>query len=335
MSFIVVGTNHKFSPLPLRENLFFSRDRIYQLLDALFKEKIVNGAVILSTCQRTEIYAQDGDPYVLAGFLSRQEVSEPLLRSGIYIKHDADAVFHLFNVAAGLDSSVLGEDQILHQVKEAYFLARGFEATTSFLNRVFERSLFVGKTVRRNVTFFKGPASIASIAVEKAESFRTSLRGKNIFVIGSGKVAHDVARSCFSRGANRIIVAGRNILRAKELAAKVRGRAITISEFTDMLPDADIVFSATASPGIILRKEVFENKRAGLRPLLIFDLGMPRDIDPLIGTLRSVYLFNLDEFLCDRKPGGGDTEGALRIVREKTERFLWKLGAQRGLVLQG
>ncbi|MBI5873659.1 MAG: glutamyl-tRNA reductase [Candidatus Omnitrophica bacterium] len=333
MNFVVVGTNYKYAPLPLRERFSFSKNDCLLALQKMFEADIVRGAVILSTCQRVEVYAEADYNLQVRDFLFDFKKAGDGLRDHFYIKRDVEAILHLFGVAAGLDSQSIGENEILRQVKEAYFLAKRFEATTPFLNKVFERALFTGKLVRQNTHLSGRDPSIASTAVELAQRLSKGLAKKNIFVIGAGVVANSVAVHCASRGARCIIVAGRTFNRAQELAVCVGGETIVFDEFYHRLDEADILFSATASPHLILQKEVFQANRHSSRPMLLFDLACPRDIDPRIAGLGNARLFNVDDLVIGSDFKNSDIQEALSIVGEKAGRFIWKLRSVSGPVL--
>jgi len=234
MSLILIGTDDRHAPLPVREKLSFSRQEILSALALLIEKGIVQGAVILSTCQRVEIYAQTAQGAYSENLFLRFKNLSSEKKDIFYIKQNEEAVLHLFTIAAGLDSRILGEGEILHQVKEAYGVAKNFEATTPFLNKLFERALFAGKLVRQETGLSKPDSSIAVAAVRLAESVAGELAAKNIFVIGAGVVAQGVVRHCAEKGAKSIVVANRTFLKAQELAKKFHAEAI---RFEDRMRD--------------------------------------------------------------------------------------------------
>jgi glutamyl-tRNA reductase len=331
MNLTLAGINYKYAPVSLRERVYFSKKDIFLALQGLFEKGIVQGAVILSTCQRTEIYAEADDVSLLRSFLLDFKNTGELPGDYFYVKQNDVAVLHLFTVAAGLDSLIMGENEILHQVKEAYFLAKRFEATTPFLNRVFERALFAGKQARQNTTFFQKDPSLAKTAVGMAKTLLGDIIAKNIFIIGAGTVAAGIASHCAKAGAAFTIVSTRTLQRAKSLALRFGQEAVSILEFCKRLDEADIVFSATASPHLILKKEAFEQKRRSIKPLLLFDLAMPRDIDSAIAEFDNVRLFNVDDLAPGLHADTADIKQALQAIREKTQRFLWKLERSRSV----
>lgn len=325
MDFIIIGINYKNVPLSLRENAAFSRKDMFFALQYLLEKDIAQGAVILSTCQRAEIYAQAKEALPLKEFFRAFKKIGGISKNSLYVKQGDAAVHHLFAVAAGLDSRIIGENEILCQVREAYRAARAFEATTPFLNKVFERALFAGRYVRQNTRLSKGNPSVAGSSVELAEHLEGGLAKKNVFVIGSGIVAKDVAIRCAQKEARCTIVAGRSFSRALTLAQDIGGRAVNFEEFYRRLDEADILFSATASHHIILEKQIFCEYRRALKPLLIVDLAVPRDVDETIGRLANIRLLNVDDFMDEPRLRNPEIEKAYRLAAQKARRFIWKL----------
>jgi len=323
MNLILVGTNHRYSDIRTRERLSFSKDDTVLALSAMIEEGIAEGAVILSTCQRVEIYAQGGDAETIRKFFLNYKESDPSYARHLYIKEGAEAVRHIFRVAGGLDSQIIGEAQILDQVRQAYIAGKGSGATTPLLNRLFERAIFAGRLVRNSTGIFKRAPSIASAAVRRAQDL-TSLSGKNIFIIGSGAIAKSIAEEVAQKEASCIVVANRTFDKAEELARKIKGRAVKFEGFHTLLNQADIIFSATASRHIILKKDTFEKNRAINKKLMIFDLAFPRDIDPAITEIKDVTLFNLDDFKEENIYKTVEIARASELVTEKAERFLEK-----------
>jgi glutamyl-tRNA reductase len=323
MNLILVGTNHRYSDIRTREGLSFSKNDISLALSSLIAEGIAKGAVILSTCQRVEIYAEGTAAGNIKRFFLRfKEVS--LSRAGyLYTKEGAVAAKHLFSVAAGLDSEIPGEVEILNQVREAYLGSKSHGTTTPFLGRLFERAIFTGKLIRKVTGLLISSPSVAASAVERAEKI-SGLKKKRIFIIGSGVIAGKVAALASGKGAECAIVAGRTFEKAETLARRIRGKPVRFDEFRSSLNDADIIFSATASRHLILRKEEFEKRRTLKNKLVIFDLAFPRDIDTAIGALGGVELFNLDDFREEALVKNARINNANRLVEEKFARFLEK-----------
>lgn len=325
MNLILIGTNHKYSDIGVREKLFVRPENIVFMLRNLLNDGVAKAAIILSTCNRTEIYAYEADVLKLKDFFYLH-LSRDWRTKYIYIKEGNEVIDHLFNVAAGLDSQVLGEGEILRQIRDAYLKAKALEVTNAIFNKLFERALFVGKLVRSHTRIcYKNP-SIAQAAVDCAHKIIKDFFGKNIFILGSGVVAQNLAKNCLRLNANCIIVANRTWQQAQFLAQEVFGRAIQFSEFYKVLSKVDILFSATASPHLILKKAVFQKWRKNDKPLLIFDLAMPRDIDPDIAKFKNVTLFNLDNFNNKNYLIDEEILSARFITEEKAQSFINKEG---------
>ncbi|MEW6009396.1 MAG: glutamyl-tRNA reductase [Candidatus Omnitrophota bacterium] len=325
MSLILIGTNYRYSDVAVREKLAFSQSGIITFLSQILKEGISTGAVILSTCQRIEIYAETYDLETIAEFLFRYKGEAKNLKNLFYIKKNEEAVYHLFMVAAGLDSQIIGENEILHQVKEAYLLARSNNKTTTLLNRLFERSLFIGRLVRSKTGIAKADPSLSLKAVDKAEALAGNLSLKNIFIIGAGVVSGAIAKHCAERGAKCVIVANRTFEKALNLASQIGARAVTFEKFYNLFFKVQILFSATGSRHLILKKEIFQRIRQPQQKILIFDLALPRDIDPEIGYLDGVRLFNLDDLKDEGIWRDEETILASWLVKDKAEKFLLKV----------
>ncbi len=324
MSFIVIGTSHKHASLEALEKLAFTPKEAFDFISRVFTKGLSQGVVILSTCQRVEIYAQAPD---VEAFLKELFVFKGLetgFQRFIYIMKESDAVLHLFSVASGLDSKIIGENEILGQVRRAYFQAKSFEATTPFLNRLFERALFVGRYARHESGITDAIESIASSAVALADDILGGLQSKNVFIIGAGFIARQVALLCAERKAKNVIVANRTHEKAKKIALETGAKALKFDEFYKVFAGADVLFSATSSSHLILTKDAFVRARPEPKQILIVDLALPRDIDPGLRAMPEVCLFDLDDL------GGA---GLLRIeriiraqeiVKEKNNLFLEK-----------
>lgn len=338
MNLTLVGTNHRYSDIRAREKLSFSRRDIVLALRAIHEEGVASGAVILSTCQRVEIYGQDSSAGDLKKFLRNFKEIKPSCLEHLYVKEGPEAVRHLFKVSAGLDSQIIGELEILNQVRDAYLLAKGLKATTPSLNRLFERAIFAGRFIRKTTGISDRDPSIAASAVRRATEI-TGLEKKNIFIIGAGTIAKKIAMIASHKSANCIVVANRTFDKATLLAAGIGGRAIRFDGLYSLLNEADIIFSATGSRHLILKKETLEKNRTAEKPLVIFDLAFPRDIDPAIAGLKNVTLFGLDDFKEENLSQDIKVIRANELVTEKADRFLnrkeelWRSESARGQAL--
>ena len=316
MSVVVIGLSHRTSPVELRERFAFAESKIPGALQALRDSGIAGEAVILSTCNRVEIYAAtelepskafDGLKQFLVA--SSHEVGSlrcddrtaqrdvPTFGKEIYALAEPQSLHHLFKVASGLDSMVLGETEILGQIKDAYALAHQHKHTGARLNKLFQRAFNVAKHIRTHTNIQRGSVSVASVAVELADKIFTSLAGREVLVIGAGETGEKVARALLSRGAKSIIVANRSFERAQTLAAELKGRAIPFDDWSGEFDKIDIAISSTAAPHHILDRPKLEPlmKSRRQRPLLLIDIAVPRDIDPAVNALENVYLYNIDD----------------------------------------
>ncbi len=304
MNVILLGTSHKTAPLEVRERYSLTGKQIpetYRLLSGQGSSE----AVILSTCNRTEVYVTTQKRQELASGSYREEIGAVLgegleireeERRYFYLREGEDVVRHLFRVSAGLDSQVVGENEILGQVRDAYLGARRAGTGGEHLAKVFRKGMQVGKIVRGETRISEGNISIGSVGVKMLEAMGGRLKGKKVLIIGAGKIGELVARHLGDRGIAGTFVANRTYEKAKELAERIRGKAVRFDLLKDTLRGADVVISATASPHLILRKEmVQEIMERRQRPLYIMDLALPRDADPGIGDIDNVVLYDLDD----------------------------------------
>jgi glutamyl-tRNA reductase len=302
MNVIVIGLSHHTSPVELRERFAFADAKIPGALKSLRKSGIASEAVILSTCNRVEIYAATSlEPSKafseLKQFLKTVHDFENPLGEEIYTLAEPQSLQHLFKVASGLDSMVLGETEILGQLKDAYKLAHAHEHTGARLNKIFQRAFHVAKHIRTHTNIQRGSVSVASVAVELAEKIFSSLAERDVLVIGAGDTSEKVARALLSRGAKSIIVASRSFERAEILAKEFSGRAVQFDDWAAEFEKIDIAISSTSAPHHILDRAKLEPlmKARKNRPLLLIDIAVPRDIDPAVNFLENVYLYNIDD----------------------------------------
>jgi glutamyl-tRNA reductase len=299
---VVLGLSHHSSPVELRERFAFGEARIPAVLQLLREQGIADEAVILSTCNRVEIYASTSldSPKAFAELkeflVTCHDYRDPLTDE-IYALSEPQSVHHLFKVACGLDSMVLGETEILGQLKKAYDLALQHQHTGARLNKAFQRAFNVAKHVRTETSIQRGSISVGSVAVELAEKIFSSLDERHVMVIGAGDTSEKTARALLSRGAKSIIVANRSFDRAQALAAEFGGRAVNFDDWSNEFGQIDIVISSTAAPHHILNRAKLEPlmKLRKNRPLLLVDIAVPRDIDPEVNMMPNVYLYNIDD----------------------------------------
>jgi glutamyl-tRNA reductase len=299
---VVLGLSHHSSPVELRERFAFAEARVPAVLQLMRDEGLVNEAVILSTCNRVEIYASTSLDSTkafaeLKEFLVTCHDYRDPLTDEIYALSEPQSIHHLFKVACGLDSMVLGETEILGQLKKAYDLALQHQHTGPRLNKAFQRAFNVAKHVRTETSIQRGSISVGSVAVELAEKIFSSLDDRHVMVIGAGDTSEKTARALLSRGAKSIIVANRSFDRAQALAAEFGGRAVNFDDWSNEFGQVDIVISSTAAPHHILNRAKLEPlmKLRKNRPLLLVDIAVPRDIDPEVNLMPNVFLYNIDD----------------------------------------
>jgi glutamyl-tRNA reductase len=333
MPLVVIGLSHHSCPVTVRERFAFAEARVPAALQLLRQSGIAEEAVILSTCNRVEIYAFTSLEPPKA-FTSLQEFlvtchdyRDPLTDE-IYRFSEPQSVYHLFKVACGLDSMVLGETEILGQLKKAYDLALQNGHTGGRLNKAFQRAFNVAKHIRTTTQIQRGSVSVGSVAVDLAEKIFSDLGERQVMVIGAGDTSEKTARALLSRGARSIIVTNRSHEKALLLAAELGGRAIQFDHWADEFSHIDIVISSTAAPHYILDRVKLEPlmKLRRNRPLLLVDIAVPRDIEPQVNFLENVYLYNIDDLqaIADDylKQRQEEVTRCERIIREKAEALL-------------
>ncbi|HVM47596.1 MAG TPA: glutamyl-tRNA reductase [Candidatus Acidoferrum sp.] len=302
MSFVVVGLSHRSSPVVVRERFAFAEARIPGALQSLRASGVAEEAVILSTCNRVEIYAvsplapADAFRGLQQFLVSCHDYREPLTDE-VYGLSEPHSVQHLFKVACGLDSMVLGETEILGQLKRAYDLALKAGHTGGRLNKAFQRAFHVAKHIRTETNIQRGSVSVGSVAVDLAEKIFSRLSDRTVLIIGAGDTSEKTARALQSRGARRILVTNRSPEKAAALAAELGGRAVPFEDWSAEFGSIDIVISSTAAPHYVLDRARLEPlmKLRRNEPLLLVDIAVPRDIEPEVNFLDNVYLYNIDD----------------------------------------
>ncbi len=300
MALAVIGLNHNSAPLEVREKLAFTAELMPRALTEIMAVPGVNEAAIVSTCNRTELVC-DLDPTEQTAairWLSEfHGISETELDAYLFRHEEAESIRHVLRVAAGLDSMVLGETQILGQIKDAYRAALEHGSIGRVLNKLFQHAFFVAKKVRTDTAIGSSPVSVAFAAVRLAQQIHGQLDGKTALMIGAGDTIELAAVHLRDSGLKRIIIANRSLERAQQLASQVHGFPILLDDMNAHLEEADIVVSATASRLPILGKGAVERalKARKRRPMFMVDLAVPRDIEPEIASLDDVYLYCVDD----------------------------------------
>ncbi|HCS90065.1 MAG TPA: glutamyl-tRNA reductase [Chromatiaceae bacterium] len=332
MTILTLGLNHKSAPVEIRERLTFGPDVIVGALRTLTEQTASDEAVILSTCNRTELYCASNErdrDAALCHWLGRFHGIEPqLFMPHLYVHHDRESVRHLLRVASGLDSMVLGEPQILGQVKAAFQTACDSGSAGRMLGRLFQHTFSVAKQIRTDTAIGSSPVSVAFAAVSLARQIFSDLSKQTALLIGAGETIELAARHLHQHGIGRIIVANRTVERAHRVAAQFDGYAIALTELANHLPEADVVVSSTASPLPVLGKGVVERslKKRKHRPVFMVDIAVPRDIEPEVGQLSDIYLYTVDDLQSVVDEGMRSrqqaSEQAMEIVDLHTEEFM-------------
>ncbi len=332
MNLLVLGLNHKTAGVEIRERLAFSGDKLHIGLQKIKGLATVKEVAILSTCNRVEVFTVTIDEKAfddIKVMLSEIHGIEPHLFSPhLYLYTGNKAVRHVFRVASSLDSMVVGEPQILGQLKEAYSLAQKMRTTGPVLNRLFSHAISTAKRVRSETRIAENAVSISYAAVELAKKIFTSLQGKRTMLIGAGEMAELAAQHLVNNGINDVFVANRTYERACELATAFSGRAVDFKDFLSELVHIDIVICSTGASEYILKKDQMQRlmRERRNRPVFIIDISVPRNVDPAINDIDNVYLYDVDDLqgVVDANKSGRarEAEKAEGIVEEEVERFL-------------
>uniref|UniRef100_UPI004048CFA2 glutamyl-tRNA reductase n=1 Tax=Shewanella sp. TaxID=50422 RepID=UPI004048CFA2 len=298
MSLVAIGINHKTATVDLREKVAFSPDRIHDAMKSLASRTRSGEAVIVSTCNRTELYCNNADKKDIIEWLEDyHQLNHDDLIPCIYAYEDQVAVKHLMRVASGLDSLVLGEPQILGQVKQAFVKAKEAGTTAATIDRLFQNTFSVAKKVRTDTEIGAAAVSVAFAAVSMAKHIFSSLSTTKVLLIGAGETIELVAKHLKDNGVAAMVVANRTIERAQAMCEEFNATAITLQQIPDFLAKADIVISSTASPLPILGKGMVEKalKQRRHQPMLLVDIAVPRDIEAEVGELDDAFLYTVDD----------------------------------------
>ena len=333
MNLMVVGINHKTAPVEIREKLSFGPKQIVEVNRLLKENASLDENLVLSTCNRVEIYAvaNHNKDHVkdIESFLSsfhNLEISN--YKDRLYVYKDKAAIEHLFKVAAGLDSMVIGEMEILGQVKKAYQEARESRTTGKVLNKLFENAFNTAKKVRTETFITRGAVSVSSVAIRLAKKILGPLRDKKVLIVGAGKVGEQLALYLKEEGIESIFVANRTLEKARDLAGRFAATAIPFEDFRSRLAETDIIVTSTGAPHYIIHKDdilsLMPLRRQ--RPLFIIDLAVPRDVEPEVNSVDNVYLYDIDdlqktvdETIVLRK---NELDGCFEIIGASSEKFI-------------
>jgi glutamyl-tRNA reductase len=326
---LLFGVNHKTAPVELREQLAIPAARLSEATRSLVNTPGVREAMILSTCNRVELVVcpEAGMPDLMGFFNDFFAVDHSLLRPHIYEYREREAVRHLFRVASSMDSMVVGEPQILGQVKEAYAVAKSVGAVQTGLEKLLQNAFSVAKRVRNETEIGSSSVSIASVAVDLAQKIFGSLEGKKVFLVGAGKMSELAARHLVQRGASSIFVANRTQERAVRLAAQFGGQVIRYDDLYTTADRADIIITSTGSPQPIFRREHgvdFIHRRRN-RPMFFIDIAVPRDVDPEMNRVEGIFLYDIDDLqsvaASNQTDRAREAEEAEAIIAFEVERY--------------
>jgi glutamyl-tRNA reductase len=324
---VAIGLNHKVAQVEIRERFSLSPTRLAEALREIKECNDVEEAVVLSTCNRTEVYAsvrgEDGATYI-SNFMQNFAGIPPSL---LYTYKGRDAVKHLFEVSSSLDSMIIGEPQILGQVKRAYQEAKERGATGRILDNLFKHAFRSAKRVRSETEIGKGAVSVSYAAVEMAKKIFGDLRGRRVLVLGAGKMGEETCRHLISHKV-QLFLSNRTWEKAEELAKKFGGEIIRFENFLQILPTIDILISSTSSQTFIVKREDIQSlmkERRG-KPIFFIDIAIPRNIDPGCASIDNVYLYNIDDLIdvarVNLEQRKGEIERCRFIIQEEVERFI-------------
>lgn len=336
MNLYALGVNHETAPIEIREAVSFTPDTASLALQELKESKLVSESIILSTCNRTELYftLENSQTTDLIHWMHNHfQLNATQLDPYLYLHQDLEAIKHIMRVASGLNSLVLGEPQILGQLKDAYQMATQYASVRGSMHSLFQQVFNTAKQIRTKTDIGVNPISIAYAAVSLTRQFFDKLNNQTALLIGSGETNQLVARHLKHQGIGKIIIANRTLANAEKLAAEVEGEAIELNQIKDYLAQADIVISATGSQDILLQTAEVKTalKQRKNLPIFMVDISVPRDLDPKISDLENVYLYSVDDLtqvIEDNKASRQEAASeAELIVQQEAENFIEKYNA--------
>ena len=301
MHITICGLNHKTAPIEIREKVSLE-NTLDEAVKELLEKSAINELVVISTCNRTEVYSvlmdlEKGKDQIIDFLCEKSGIKRKELEPLIYFYEDKKAIRHLFEVSASLDSMVVGEAQILGQLKESYALARELQGTTTVFNRLFHRAFGVGKRVRSETPIGESAVSISYAAVELAKKVFQDLDGRTVMIVGAGKMSELTAKHLKDQGVKQVLVSNRTHKKAEEMAKMFNGKAVRFDDLVKEMARADIVISSTAAPHPVIQKEDMAKvmKARRNKPIFIIDIAVPRDVDPEVNKLYNAYLYDIDD----------------------------------------
>ncbi|CAO96926.1 glutamyl-tRNA reductase [Erwinia tasmaniensis] len=335
MTLLALGINHKTAPVALRERVTFTPDTLEQALNSLMAQPLIQGGVVLSTCNRTELYLsveqqENLQDQLIAWLCDYHQLSPDEVLKSLYWHHGNEAVSHLMRVASGLDSLVLGEPQILGQVKKAFADSQRGHSLSGELERMFQKSFSVAKRVRTETEIGASAVSVAFAACTLARQIFESLTTVNVLLVGAGETIELAARHLHQHKVKKLMIANRTRERAQVLAAEVEAEVISLADIDERLAEADIIISSTASPLPIIGKGMVERalKKRRNQPMLLVDIAVPRDVEPDVGKLPNAYLYSVDDLqaiiesnMAQRQAAAVEAETI--VVQESSDFMSW------------
>ncbi len=346
MTLLALGINHKTASISLRERMAFSQESLNKVPTSLFQKGLAQGCVVLSTCNRTELYIsveaeEYNHEYLLSWLCEYHRLRPEDVKKSLYCHHDSDAVIHLMRVASGLDSLVLGEPQIFGQVKKAFFESQRGQALPGELKRLFQASFSVAKRVRTETEIGANAVSVAFAACVLTRQIFESLANLNVLLVGAGEVINLVARHLREHKLRNMIIANRTRERAQRLSDEVGAEVIGLPDIDQYLADSDIIISSTSSPIPIIDRRMLERalKARHYRPMLLVDIAVPCDIEPEVGKLANAFLYRVDDLqaiihsnLAQRKVAAAQAE--VIIQKESANFMAWLRSYGSGEVIR-
>jgi glutamyl-tRNA reductase len=339
MKLLVAGVSHKTAPVEVRERLAFAESTLPAALHDLVSRQGVVEAMVLSTCNRVEIAVSTDDAVdpaaTVSSFLQEsREVAPAALGPSLYQHEGREAIHHLFRVASSLDSMVVGEPQILGQLKAAYAQAKAHDCLNGLLETVLTRAFNVAKRVRSETGIGQMAVSVSYAAVELARKIFGTLAGRTVMIVGSGKMSELAARHLRRSGASHIFVTNRTYSRAQELAAVFQGTPVEYTRFLGILPEVDIVITSSGAPHFVLTKEEMQRVIAARRnkPMFLIDIAVPRNIEPLVNEIDNIFLYDIDDLQevvnANLRERNKEAERAEELVSQEVERMMARLQVQ-------
>jgi len=332
MQLALVGLSHKTAPVEIRERLAFSNDALRSALTSLVDRRRVNEALILSTCNRVEVVAESPDDRLIRDFICEfHQISHDSVSTHLYSYRNVEAIRHVFRVTASLDSMVIGEPQILGQVKEAFRIAMDAGTVGMHLSALMNRAFAVAKKVRSETGISQSAVSVSYAAVELARKIFGDLSGKTVMIIGASKMGELAAKHLRRAGASSVLVTNRTFERAVELAKVFEGAAVPFEHFTDHMTGADIVITSTGAPHFIIGRNLAEQviHRRKNKPIFFIDIAVPRDIDPAVNQIDNAFLYDIDDLQqvidANLKERFKEAMRAEQIVDDEVEAFCLKM----------